>query len=713
MAHIQPDTLDHRLDVLSMLFQIILISRKPVPLPIAELFSENGYSSAHLADTVCPAAIFSTLPKSTFDHPPFMTATLPTSMQMDTATSPPKAQHLKRVLSEGSNGSAPSGAAAGTPKAAEQALSPSSGGARTPKANGTPLKPDVTMAEETDTDTGVKKDGETLATDLDQLQVQSPVTFNGQLPGISQIVGAESIPARQPKTEQRQYSSSTEGSSSHPVVPSNFGSSYGSDGFPRTMTPSEETTPAYDPYLSVQAAAAVAAADEAIKQLNGTSTVVQGSTALPQVPPPDGPFQLPRGFASFVNPQARADRPFLDQHPSRQSSTSSNTTEASTSSEEEDLCIPSIEWVNLPNQPGSFQFTPYTPNAVPQQRMPPPQLATRFGNGAPHLDHRQTLPLGATAHTPSGLGRSSALPSDMPVDQPAEDDDDEQTVGQGRDRSSSSSSHSSQSGLDLLWRAANHGANQGVPSENYEQPPDAKGKRKAGAGADAIANWRKGGIPSGSRSAAERKGLAENGKAQPAPPKKRRRSEMAMDALAIDPSLRDEKDDNPYIYTDERYDDHDREPVYRDDDSDFNEDGEGRRPGGENSDDSSSGEDFGSGSGSDYGASTMKKKTGRSRSGRKVSMVRARASMGTSSKTPKKSRKSDPNASPASGRKSTGGGGGGGSSGAGVQCEYINPLPVSWGAGLILPSASLQILLCSTSCALPFSMKGDPNGGLG
>ena len=65
----------------------------------------------------------------------------------------------------------------------------------------------------------------------------------------------------------------------------------------------------------------VAQADEAIKQLNGTSSVIQGPPAVPNL---NDPYALPRGYADFVNPQSRSESTDPEFNIHRQSSTSSS-----------------------------------------------------------------------------------------------------------------------------------------------------------------------------------------------------------------------------------------------------------------------------------------------------------------------------------------------------------------------------------------------------
>jgi hypothetical protein len=591
----------------------------------------------------------------------------------------PQAELLKRVLSSGSNTSKGSQ----TPTKSTIPLSPASpGGARTPRARKTALQTDDAHAKQAKTETA-------LASDMDGLQVKSPVLADmTNTPNTLADVLATGQPGNGTNGQiahDRSNSSSTENSESfHP--PSLIGGSYGPEGFPLSTNVAEDghQMTSSELQMSAQAAAAIAAADEAIKQLNGTSSVIQGPPGVPSV---DSPYALPRGYANFVKPQARSEHRSPEFNVHRQSSTSSSMTEASTSSEESDLCVPGIEWVNVVSPAPETNFgrgSPFSPSLggaaksmKSPGRMAPPAggrgLASPRRNPAdrPGLPTNASLPLGSTAKSPSGLEPASALPSDIDPNAPSTDDDDEQTVGQGRDRSSSSSSQST--GLDLLWAATqNPGTESGGPNTDspYDQAFDSKGKRKAGA--EAVAQWRASGTLGGSSDAAAPANAAkpEAAKNGTGPPKKRRRSEIQMEA--IDPALRDEG--SPYV-----------------DDSAMGMEVDKMSNSG-----SDSGESLDSLEDPEYKGET----TGRGRTtgvrsraagagGKKGGKAGGRASTGTAGANGltskagggKKARKTDsPN---------RGGGGGGGAGGgskktagsshptANVQCEYVNPLPVS------------------------------------
>ncbi|WWC73607.1 uncharacterized protein I206_107579 [Kwoniella pini CBS 10737] len=394
----------------------------------------------------------------------------------------------------------------------------------------------------------------------------------------------------QNNTHYRSYSTSTEGSTSslHPHIPSNLGSSYGPDGFP-VYSRSPEGSPnifnssqqsangngyhaslnvgfggadangqGIDPELAAKQAEALAKADEAVKALNGTASLYQSGAPMFE------PYNLQSSRTQFLPNSTGGGANFVTpQQPNvvRQSSTSSSTTDAaSTSSEESDWCIPTIEWVSTNPQSPRFVGNGY-PNSPgvgslinsnrdrSSNKMPPPSsinrpISPKVQDRPSTLQHQQSLPIGASAATPSGINQSSALPLSIHPDGAAEDDDEEITVGHnGRDRSPSTSSQSAQSGLDLLWRAT-HMQSQPKPKAHLPVQENAasfdhKGKRKAGA--EAVDKWRSSGIPTGvpltptlPQSASVPINLAEahgNGTGTGHPPKKRRRSELALESM--------------------------------------------------------------------------------------------------------------------------------------------------------------------------------------
>ena len=376
----------------------------------------------------------------------------------------------------------------------------------------------------------------------EQIQAQGKAGVNGQHGVGESFRDSERDDAAAGRVmPDRKYTSSTDSESSfHPQVPSQSGSMYNSDGFPKPFsfygpTGSAVRTDSPDASMMPAAHAAVSAADEAIKQLNGTAATVYGGTPYSGFPPPlDNPYQLPRGFAGFVKPQQgyRNAEPGV----TRQSSMSSSTTEASTSSEEEDLTLPSVMWLPStkdrereegPNAAATSWLyagkpqkqsasrtnrggSPYGGRTSPE-KMPPPPLhrvqSPHFRPGSagtssfPHAPTYQAYNPGSASAAGPG---NSALPIGMSPSAP-DVDDDGTTVG-APEQVSSASSISASSGLDLLWRAATHDHTDspgddhsaGIKSprgEGEDRGLDSKGKRKAGA--EAVAQWRQSGIPLG------------------------------------------------------------------------------------------------------------------------------------------------------------------------------------------------------------------------
>ncbi len=469
----------------------------------------------------------------------------------------------------------------------------SEGGIKTPKANNVELE-------------GAHQ----LIPELDHLNVRSPVTGLDELP-TQQSQTTQST--TQPEVQILQFPPQQALHNSQP-----FSGSQPSPSYP-AMNPTFDTDmfPTYeenDMARAIATAQVVAQADEAIKQLNGTSNVVQAPLALD--------YTLPGTFANFHQPQARSEFRLAPEHSvSRQSSTSSTTTEASTSSEESDLCIPSVEWVNT-------QYPTYS-------QPPPRTIKSPARMAPPSSTRRPSVPAPTISALPIGVNESAL-----------DDDDDDATVGH-RERSPSTSSLSAQSGLDLLLKAVAH--NHG------EEPDRSKGKRKAGQ--EVVAQWRNSGTPAGSSSGL---GIGGSNNMQPLdpndpPPRKRRKSQVVDDDdHLIDPSLRDEYADGS-----------------AEDFSDVEDDGAAS----------------GSADDSEYHAAARRGGGARGR-GRRVGRGgtagtgtgagRQRAAGTTGAKIQKKGRKVGSPSGKAR-RTSTDG------SGQGIQCDYVNPLPVSSRVSLYVP----------------------------
>lgn len=601
------------------------------------------------------------------------------------SASPAEPYLLTRVLSGGSNASTLA-SNAGSPGMKSVPLSPSSQGTRTPKAG---------RAHQ-------------LASDMDGLNVRSPVSNDGSVPppsGTKSIKdtkngrgsdnvgqGPGSGDTNGNHTKQRSYTSSTDSSNSqHPVPSPHLGASYGPEGFPVFRHSPEASPMAYSPYLAgagasyfggngnfdpelaARQAALLAKADEAVRQLNNTATVFQGP--MPSgLAYPEMFGQVPRNAANFVTPH---------QNPTvtRQSSTSSSITDAaSTSSEESDWCIPTVEWVpanqwqhpTYLNSPG-IMFNRQEKDRVPSSSRMPPPSGTRPPSSSQHpsmnpsehapLQHQSSLPFGASAATPPLNTSSHPSWTTAPASESPDEDDDGQTVGHARDRSPSTSSQSAQSGLDLLWQAA-HGIKQQQSNMPRDVSFDHKGKRKAGA--EAVDKWRASGIPTGPPppvGASQDEGKAGGGTPPTTgPPRKRRRSEVQMEEMEMDNAAA----------TNEEVEE-DEEAIAEDPTSDY------RSPSTSEGPVSDHDSEYGSGArrGRPVARGRGRAKASTSARGRGVTANTALSSAPggvTKQGTIKKVRKvgDSPNGTAKGGRKPAAVPPGG------VQCDYVNPLPVSF-----------------------------------
>jgi hypothetical protein len=456
----------------------------------------------------------------------------------------------------------------------------------------------------------------------------------------------------------RPSSSSSESSNSmdHPIPPSQLGSIYGPEGFPNypdgMSVDNNEPASFVNGYkLDDNAQATLDAADRVMKQLNGTDSIYDGysfgvspySTQLPD-------YQAYLPDFGDIQHHVRPDTQLI----SRQSSTSSSATEASTSSSEEtDLCVPSlVAETPIFGTSAAIGFgrqwaagaggAQRAMRSRSQEKMPPPSSsASRQGRRGSN-----------NASRPSGLKNGSALPANVEPEEMPDEEDDEVTVGHGRDRSpSGSSSQSAQSGLDLLLQAAV----QQVPPQRHRE---SRGKRKAGA--EAVAQWRTSGIPHGiGATRTSDKPLPENlasvadstlnGRSS-----KKRRTSFGLEH--IDPALRDEEDSNSLDSSD----------MDKETGSEF---------------ESVSQEEVDEDDAEYEGSKQTATAGGGSGRGRKSTGSKPRTSGGGGTHRAGGAKKGRPSGG---GRGGKGGGGsgprksGGSASshvGGGVQCEYINPLP--------------------------------------
>lgn len=313
-----------------------------------------------------------------------------------------------------------------------------------------------------------------------------------------------------------------------------LGSMYNQDGFPNYPVSSEEdlreaAANAQMPMDDAAIAKQLALTDEAVRHINGTASVVQarnfGDMMMP--PTPGNAYELPRSMAAFVHRQP-ADATGVPNDRGLTTGRSFVSSGSSTSSEESEH-LASVQWVKSVSQPSPSYANQYPffygakpPGQASSPKMPPP-LSTGAHRGV-------TSPRRNGGSVPPGPGSGPDTPNAIPAPHSGStpnalsgvfdgdnDDDDAQTVGGANNREGSPSS-SSASGLDLLSHAAAH--HERSRNNSYS-------KRKAGA--DAVAQWRESGIPSGSRlsDGSPPEGQARDGHVEP--PKKRRRSELQLE----------------------------------------------------------------------------------------------------------------------------------------------------------------------------------------
>lgn len=429
-----------------------------------------------------------------------------------------------------------------------------------------------------------------------------------------------------------------------------LGSMYNQDGFPNY--PPAHTDNGEIAQLAMDDAAIakqLALTDEAVRSINGTPSVVQARSLGMMGAPSGHTYELPRSMAAFVHPRTSGDDRDLATGRSFVSSGSS------TSSEESEH-LASVQWVKQVSGP-SPSYSPFNTfldrRSDANPNMPPPTSTRRVAsprrNGQSLPNGPQTQPQGLSL---PGGPQHSALPSGIAGDAPGDNDDDDQTVGGvGREGSPSSSSAS---GLDLLSVAAAH-------HDRHRYSTSAKRRN----GAEAVAQWRESGIPTGtSRLTDVRAGSGGRdspgyestpsdgqgrGDAPAEPPKKRRRSELKLEQP--DPRLRQitsPTDNGAESEGHSSYEDGSGE------DSDYA--GKGRKPG-------------------------VKKISKPAKMRVRAIPVPAAPPSASASNTPpadkKKGRKSSPTPGSAksAARRLSESSGKAGALGAGVQCEYVNPLP--------------------------------------
>lgn len=445
-------------------------------------------------------------------------------------------------------------------------------------------------------------------------------------------------------------STSTESFVSSMGIPATLGSQYNQEGFPNYPISSDDEEGdarivADDDAIAKQ----LAQTDEAVRQINGTASVVQARNIGNMMPSAQSTnqYELPRSMAAYVQRQPRGDH--RGERGELKTGGSFVSSGSSTSSEESEY-FGSVQWVQSVAQPTNTNMSNYPfyytnpSGGAANPKMPPPATIGNRKLNSPRRGSNSGLPSSGpatpNASAPKGLPANNApLADSSAVDTPTENDDDDQTVG-GPNREGSPSS-SSASGLDLLIHAAEH-------HERNRYSTYIKRKK----GAEAVAQWRQSGIPTGP-SRADRPPAFDNspgyestpsdGQAQDngsaEPPKKRRRSEMKLEAP--DSSL--------------------------------------RKPASEPSEAESDIESQGSASDSEYQGGKRGRRN--SNKGKQKSRVRAtlpipQSGASAASASPSKESPTPKKAAPKARRPSnTSDTKPGALPAGGVQCEYVNPLP--------------------------------------
>lgn len=348
------------------------------------------------------------------------------------------------------------------------------------------------------------------------------------------------IPPR-PSRWTKARSTSTESCVSSIGIPPTLGSQYNQEGFPNYPVSSEDEDGDTRIMADGEAIAKqLAQTDEAVRQINGTASVVQARNLGNMMPsaPSTNQYELPRSMAAYVQRQPRGDHRF-DREPLKTGG--SFVSSGSSTSSEESVYFGSVEWVNTATQPNSNGGNAYPFYYTNPGKMPPPPTIRNPKVTSPRRASGNALATSGPA-TPNAMQNKGLPPTSAQQDAaasaegPADNEDDDQTVGGPREGSPSSSSAS---GLDLLIHAAEH----------HDQRNRSSTYIKRLKGAEAVAQWRQSGIPTGT-SRPERQTTFENspgyestpsdgqpqdnGSAEP--PKKRRRSEMKPEAP--DASLR-------------------------------------------------------------------------------------------------------------------------------------------------------------------------------
>ncbi|BEI90469.1 uncharacterized protein CcaverHIS019_0305390 [Cutaneotrichosporon cavernicola] len=306
-------------------------------------------------------------------------------------------------------------------------------------------------------------------------------------------------------------STSTESFVSSMGIEATLGSQYNQEGFPNYPVSSEDEDSDVRIVADGEAIAKqLAQTDEAVRQINGTTTVVQRSfgNMMPSAPS-SNQYELPRAAAAFVRRPApgklRGERGDLKTGGSFVSSGSS------TSSEESDF-LPGISWVNSVSQPVpsntyNYQFYYTKPGGPSNPNMPPPPT---IGNRKPGSPQRGSLNQPPSSGLVTPNAEQITLPNthsaDTATEGPGDNDEDDETNQRNR---SYNTYLKRQQGAEAVAQWRQHA----IPPI-YDNPPGFDGTPPEGH--------------------AQHEGSGER-------PKKRRRSTKNLEAP--DPSLRNSPSD--------------------------------------------------------------------------------------------------------------------------------------------------------------------------
>ncbi|CAK9783247.1 unnamed protein product [Cutaneotrichosporon oleaginosum] len=342
-------------------------------------------------------------------------------------------------------------------------------------------------------------------------------------------------------------STSTESFVSSMGIPATLGSQYNQEGFPNYPVSSEDEDgdvriAADDEAIAKQ----LAQTDEAVRQINGTASVVQRNfgNMMPSAPS-SNQYELPRAAAAYVQRRPGGDMRDRGELRTGGSFVSSG---SSTSSEESDF-LPGVQWVDSVSQrptATTFNYPFYytgKPSSSSNTTMPPPSIISTRKPPSPGGGNSSSVTTSGPLTPNPGQREASA-------DGTGDNDEDDHTVGpRGVSPSSSSAS-----GLELLAVAAvDRHESQGQRNRSYNSHL----KREA------VAQWRQKAIPPTYDNSPRFEGTPPDGQAHQVrtaePPTKRPRykkdQETPDSSLRIPPSDPSEDSDleSPHSASESEY----------------------------------------------------------------------------------------------------------------------------------------------------------------